>query len=99
MQNHDGQASWHTGRLRPRVQWLQWAEVLRRYRLDGVASWLLDAGRPFALLSAQLLYIGRPFLGEGAETLAHMLESEDEAHKFASFLDPEKHGADGESFL
>jgi hypothetical protein len=70
-----------------RAHWLQWAETLRRYQLDGIVSWLLDAGRPLAVLSAQVLYIGRPFLGESANTLASTLESDDEARAFASFLD------------
>jgi hypothetical protein len=70
-----------------RVHWLQWAESLRRYQLDGIVSWLLDAGRPLAILSAQVLYMGRPFLGIFAEELADTLESDDEARAFASFLD------------
>ncbi len=82
MQNPNGQAS-------PREHWLQWAETLHRYQLDGIASWFLEAGRPLALLSAQILYFGRPFFGQGAESLAHMLESDDEARAFASLLDGE----------
>ena len=73
--------------MSPRAQWSHWAEVLRRYRLDGLASWLLDAGRPLALLSAQMLYIGRPFLGVTADALARTLESDDETQAFAAFLD------------
>ena len=96
MQNPNGQASWHmahrppaAGHLRTREHWLQWAETLHRYQLDGIASWFLDAGRPLALLSAQLLYFGRPFFGQGVEPLARLLESDDEARAFASFLDGE----------
>ena len=70
-----------------RAHWLPWAETLRRYQLDGIVSWLLDAGRPLAVLSAQVLYMGRPFLGKSADALANMLESDDEARAFASFLD------------
>jgi len=75
-----------------RVHWLQWAENLRRYELDGIISWVLDAGRPLAILSAQVLYMGRPFLGETANELAITLESDDEARAFASLLD----GGNGE---
>ncbi len=89
MQNPNGQAS-------PREHWLQWAETLHRYQLDGIASWLLDAGRPLALLSAQLLYFGRPFLGRDVSSLAHLLESENEARAFVSFLDTEERGTRGE---
>jgi hypothetical protein len=69
-----------------RAHWLQWAETLRRYQLDGLALWLLEAGRPLVVLSAQALYMGRPFLGESADALARTLESDDEASAFASFL-------------
>ncbi len=44
-------------------------------------------GRPVALLTAQVLYVARPFFGEGAQTFAHTLESDDEARAFADFLD------------
>ena len=70
-----------------RAHWSQWAETLRRYQLDGLASWMLDAGRPLVLLSAQLLYMGKPFLGEHADALARTLESDDETRAFAAFLD------------
>jgi hypothetical protein len=73
----------------PRENWPRWAETLRRYQLEGVVSWFLDAGRPLALLSAQALYVGSPFLGGGADELARMLESDDEARAFASLLDGE----------
>jgi hypothetical protein len=71
----------------PRAHWIQWAENLHRYELDGIASWLLEGGRPLAILFAQVLYMGRPFLGETADELASTLESDDEARAFASFLD------------
>ena len=74
----------------PRAHWLQWAENLRRYELDGIVSWLLDGGRPLAILFAQALYMGSPFLGETADELAGTLESDDEARAFASFLDGRK---------
>jgi hypothetical protein len=75
----------------PRAHWLEWVERLRRYQLDGLAGWLLDAGRPLVVLSAQVLYMGRPFLGESADALARMLESDDEARAFASLLDGGPH--------
>ena len=74
-------------RVLSRDHWTRWAETLRHYQLDGFAAWLLDAGRPLALLSAQILYVGRPFLGAGAEALARTLESDDELRGFVSFLD------------
>jgi hypothetical protein len=73
----------------PRENWSRWAENLRRYQLDGVMSWFLDAGRPLALLSAQALYVSRPFLGGAVDEIAQMLESDDEARAFASLLSGE----------
>jgi hypothetical protein len=70
----------------PREDWLQWAESLRRYQADGFVSWLLEAGRPLAILTAQLLYWSRPFLGATAQSLGEMLESDDDARAFAVLL-------------
>ncbi len=71
----------------PRDYWPRWAETLSRYQLGGLMAWFLEAGRPFSILLAQMLYMGRPFFGEGLEALAHTLESEEDARAFASFLD------------
>jgi len=75
------------GHTSPRDHWPHWADTLRRYQLDGFVGWMLDAGRPLAMLSAQALYFGRPFLGEGADALARTLESDDNLRAFVSFLD------------
>jgi hypothetical protein len=66
--------------------WHQWGERLRRQRLDGLTAWLLEAGRPLALLSAQLLYMGVPFLGPRARNLAQLLEKDGEAAGLAEHL-------------
>ena len=73
----------------PRANWPQWAKMLRRYQADGFASWLLEAGRPLAILTAQVLYLGRPFLGETAQALGQMLESDEETRAFAALLNGE----------
>jgi hypothetical protein len=76
-----------------RGHWLKWVGLLRRYELDGVAGWLLDAGKPLAYLSAQILYFTRPFVGAGADRLARLLESNDEAAAFVALLASE-HSSD-----
>ncbi len=81
--------------MQTREYWPRWAETLRRYKLDALAVSMLEAGGPIQLLGAQALYIGTPFLGESADALARTLESADEARAFASYLDPETHGAGG----
>ena len=73
--------------MQSRADWSDWAESLRRMKLDGLASWLLEAGAPLTLLGAQALYIGQPFLGgKQWNAFAHMLEEEDEVQAFARFL-------------
>ncbi len=70
----------------PREDWLRWAETLRRYQADGFVFWLLEAGRPLAIFTAQLLYWGKPFLGDSAQSLGEMLESDEDARAFAALL-------------
>jgi len=72
--------------ISPREHWSRWVQTLRRYQLDGLVTWILEAGGPLAVLSAQALYFGRPFLGESASALARTLESDDELHAFISLL-------------
>lgn len=73
--------------MQSRANWSQWAETLRRFKMDGFASWLLDAGAPLAVIGAQALYLGQPFVGGGKiEALAHMLEEESETQAFAYYL-------------
>jgi len=73
--------------MQSRTNWSQWAESLRRFKLDGLASWLLEAGSPLTLLGAQMLYISQPFIGgKQIESIAHMLEEEEETQAFAHYL-------------
>ena len=70
-----------------RAYWPDWAERLRHWKLTGFASWLLEAGGPFALLGSQALYFVRPFLGgEQVEALARVLEEDGEVRAFADYL-------------
>jgi hypothetical protein len=73
--------------MQSRADWSQWAESLRRFKLDGLASWLLEAGAPLTVLGAQALYVGQPFIGgEKLNALAHMLEEESETQAFVNYL-------------
>jgi hypothetical protein len=74
----------------PRSYWPRWAETLRRYQMEAFAASLLEAGGPLPLISAQALYLARPFWGgDQVDALARMLESDEEAHAFAAFLSGE----------
>lgn len=73
--------------MQPRSEWSKWAESLRRFKLDGFAAWLLEAGGPFTILGAQAVYLSQPFIGgEKLDPLAHMLEEEEETQAFAHYL-------------
>ena len=73
--------------MQSRIEWSKWAESLRTLKLDGIVAWLLEAGAPLTILSAQALYISQPFVGgEKINSLAHMLEQEDETQAFARYL-------------
>jgi hypothetical protein len=73
--------------MQSRADWLHWAESLRRLKLDGLASWLLEAGAPLTMLGAQALYMSQPFLGgKQWNAFAHMLEEDEEVQAFARYL-------------
>ena len=73
--------------MQSRANWSQWAATLRRFKIDGFASWLLDAGAPLAALGAQALYLGQPFMGgDKFNALAHMLEEDSETQAFVRYL-------------
>ena len=73
--------------MQSRPEWSHWAETLRRLKMDGLASWLLEAGAPLTVLGAQALYLSQPFLGGKTwSSFAHMLEDDEEAQAFARFL-------------
>ena len=73
--------------MQPRSEWSEWAESLRRLKLDVLAAWLLEAGGPLTVLGAQAVYLGQPFLGgKTLDSLAHMLEEDEESQAFARYL-------------
>lgn len=73
--------------MQPRSEWSTWAESLRRLKLDVVAAWLLEAGGPFTILGAQAVYLSQPFMGgKKLDSLAHMLEEDEETQAFARYL-------------
>ena len=76
--------------MQSRPEWPHWAATLHRLKLDGLASWLLEAGAPLTVLGAQALYVSQPFLGgkrEGSwNSFARMLEEDEEAQACARYL-------------
>jgi hypothetical protein len=77
----------YTSTMQTRSDWSKWAESLRRLKLDGFAAWLLEAGGPFTILGAQAVYLSQPFIGgKKLDSLAHMLEEDQESQAFARYL-------------
>ena len=73
--------------MQARSDWSKWAESLRRLKLDGIAAWLLEAGGPLTILGAQAVYMSQPFIGgKNLDSLAHMLEEDDQTQAFARYL-------------
>jgi hypothetical protein len=73
--------------MQSRSEWPQWAESLRRLKLDGLAAWCLEAAGPLTVLGAQAVYLTQPFLsGKKLNTLALMLEEDEETQAFARYL-------------
>lgn len=73
--------------MQPRSQWSKWAESLRRLKLDSLAAWFLEAGGPLTLLGAQAVYMTQPFIGgKKLDSLAQMLEEDEETQAFARYL-------------
>jgi hypothetical protein len=73
--------------MQSKTAWSQWAESLRRLGLDGFVAWFLEAGAPLTLLAAQVIYMSRPFVGgRQLDSLAQMLEEEEDTRSFARYL-------------
>jgi hypothetical protein len=77
--------------MQSNTAWTQWAESLKRLKLDGLALWLLEAGAPLTVLGAQVMYMSQPFLGgKESNAIAHMLENDEETQEFARLLRSER---------
>ena len=73
--------------MQSNTAWSQWAETLKRLKLDGLALWLLEAGAPLTVFGAQVMYMTQPFLGgKESNLLAHMLEDNVETQAFMELL-------------
>jgi hypothetical protein len=73
--------------MQSRTEWSNWAESLRRLKLDGLTAWFLEAAGPLTVLGAQAVYLTQPFIGgKQLSSLASMLEEDEETQAFARFL-------------
>lgn len=73
--------------MQSRAEWSKWAESLRRLKLDGLTAWFLEAAGPLTVLGAQAVYMTQPFLGgKRLDSLATMLEEDEETQAFTRYL-------------
>ncbi len=83
----------YTEPMQTQDEWPIWAAFLKRYQLDQLTAWVLEAGGPLVLLGAQALYFGRSFLGhQHVDLLARVLEDETEVRAFAAYLHGQSNG-------
>ncbi len=73
------------------ILWQKWARILQRWRLDGIAAFIMEAGGPLAVLAAQALYLGQPFFRQSMpeanfQALANLFEDQEEGQLFAAYL-------------
>ncbi len=77
--------------MQSNMAWSQWAESLKRLKLEGFALWLLESGAPLTMLGAQLIYVMQPFVGgKDSTAIAQMLENDEDMQGFARMLRGER---------
>ena len=74
-----------------RASWPGWVGFLRRYRVEHLAAWALEAAGPLTVFGAQALYLGSPLLRPAfsngqVEALANLLEDRNELEAFTALL-------------
>jgi hypothetical protein len=75
--------------------WPEWARLLQQSGLAEFAAALLASAGPLNILVAQILYAGRPFLGQSLTTdrfnaLVNLFEDQEEGRLFAAFIREER---------
>lgn len=77
--------------------WPSWAHILQQWGLTELAAVLLEAAGPLHIFLAQMMYAGRPFLGQMASeerlsALVSLFENQEESRSFAAFIREESSG-------
>jgi hypothetical protein len=71
--------------------WQTWAEKLNRWGIGDFVAALLEAAGPLTLMGAQVIYFGKPFMGDiiparHLEALTDLLEDPGQTRAFTAFL-------------
>jgi hypothetical protein len=77
--------------------WPEWARFLHHWGISELAAVMLDAAGPMRIFLAQVVYAGRPFLGQSVPedrltALASLFEDQEESRSFAAFIREESSG-------
>jgi hypothetical protein len=77
--------------------WPEWARFLQRSGLAEITAALLSSAGTLNVFLAQVLYLGRPFLGnavsdERFDALVNLFEDQEESRHFAAFIREESSG-------
>jgi hypothetical protein len=77
--------------------WPDWAHFLHQWGLTELAAALLESAGPLNVILAQLVFAGRPLLGqvvpeERIKALAGLFEDQEESRSFAAFIREESSG-------
>ncbi|HEX2979631.1 MAG TPA: hypothetical protein VHO48_05155 [Anaerolineaceae bacterium] len=78
-----------------RTLWPSWAHFLHRWGIGKLTASLFDTPGLFAVLGAQFLYFGQPFINSALpdghlQALANLLEDPAELKTFAAYLREDK---------
>lgn len=77
--------------------WPEWAHLLQQSGLAEIVASLLCSAGPLNMFLAQVLYAGRPFIGdmvtnERFDALVQIFENQEESRSFAAFIREESSG-------
>lgn len=77
--------------------WPEWAHFLQHTGLAEIVASLLSSAGPLTVFLAQVMYAGRPLLGqmgssERFDALIQLFEDQEESRSFAAFIREESTG-------
>ena len=80
-----------SGMTEDRELWSGWVKALRKQGLQEPVAWLINAGKPAAILLSQAITVAFPFVTSGPSDrilapFARLLEDEDQLEDFARAL-------------
>jgi len=77
--------------------WPEWARFLQHTGLSEIVASLLCSAGPLTMFLAQVMYAGRPFIGQAVsnerfDAMIQLFEDQEESRSFAAFIREESSG-------